>query len=111
MRRAAAEAVSRAKTGSGGARPGQAQELLAPGALQWERYGWDSFGNQSAGYLRMAAKIVQVPLRAGGDAGVVSQAGAQAARTVSAAQVNVHAGGEIKGAQPANRQVSRPRQG
>jgi hypothetical protein len=111
MRRTAAAAVGRAKAGSGRARPDQAQELLAPGALQGERSDRDTFGDKSAGYLDVRAKIVQVPLWVGCDAGMVSQSGAQAARTVGAAQVNVHTGGEVKAAQPANRQAGRLRQG
>jgi hypothetical protein len=106
MGRATAAAVCGAKTGNGLACAGQAQELLAPGAFQRECSGPDFFSNKSASYLSIGAKIVQMPLRADCDASMVSQPGAQAARPVRAAQVNVTAGREVKGAQPANRQVN-----
>ena len=43
-------------------RTGQAQELLTPGAFQRERPSMDFFSNEYAGYLRIWAKIVQMPL-------------------------------------------------
>jgi hypothetical protein len=58
----------------------------------------------------MRAKIVQMPLWVGGDAGVVSQPGAQAARPVGAAQVNINTGRKLECAQSTNRQVDGLRQ-
>jgi hypothetical protein len=110
MSRATAAAVCRAKAGNSRERTGQAQELLAPGAFQRERSGLDFFRYKSAGYLSKGAKIVQMPLQVVFDAGMVSQPGAQATRPVRAAQVNVTASQEVKGAQPANRQVDCLRQ-